>query len=751
MAVCLIVAAASAPTDWVRGAENELRALSAQLRDRQASQEVHIVEIDAASIAAIRRWPWPRDHYARLVRQLDSAGARSIVFDVDFSSHATAEGDAAFAAAIAEARASIVMPTFSQRASEQSDRRLDALPIPSLRRSASLASASVLPDDDARVRRMVYGTVTDRVPRPSLSAQLAGAQGQVDRTYVIDFSIDPASIPRHSFVAVEEGRFVREAIEGKDILVGATAIETGDRYGVPIHGVIPGVTIQALAAETLLSGGLSEVGPIPLLLIALIFGYCILRSRNHVVLLVWLCGTSVALLGLHAVAYHLLATIAAVMPALIFVAVCGAAQGLRISQRRLKEKSLTDEESGLPNARAFARTQNVDGGLTATAFIKDFDSIQSVLGKDDIGQLVLRLAERLRTLIGTETVFRTDTRIIAWAHQGEYHALTDQFEAIDKAFHKPIEIAGRRIDVGLVFGIAGGNDLAAASRAASQAVKEGKPWHTHEDAEAIWAEQQVSLMGELDTAIELGQLDVVYQPKLALRADRIESVEALVRWTHPERGSLPPDMFIPLAEESNRIEPMTLFVLKRTIKDLREWRAGGILVSAAVNISAKLISSSSFVAAAERLLRDMDVPHDWLIFEVTESAAMRDPELAVRNLERFRDLGVAVSMDDYGTGLSTLSYLQTLPLTELKIDRAFVQNAHVERSDALLVRSTVQLAHSLGLKVVGEGVEDEECLDFLRECGCDYAQGYLISKPLAADDLATLLESYRPPLTAIAC
>jgi EAL domain-containing protein (putative c-di-GMP-specific phosphodiesterase class I) len=138
---------------------------------------------------------------------------------------------------------------------------------------------------------------------------------------------------------------------------------------------------------------------------------------------------------------------------------------------------------------------------------------------------------------------------------------------------------------------------------------------------------------------------------------------------------------------------------------------------------------------------DWAAPNERLIFEVTESAAMSDPEAAARNLERFRALGVLISMDDYGTGQSTLSYLQQLPLAELKIDRAFVQNAHKNRSDGLMVRSTIDLAHSLGLRVVCEGIEEQECLGFLTESGCDYAQGYLIAKPMPPQELARFSKS----------
>lgn len=737
ISLCIAIGFAQAPVS--RTLENGLRAAIAQISTNEASGKLHIVEVDAQSVAAAKSWPWTRDHYARLIRQLDAAGARSIVFDIAFSSPSSPEGDAAFAQAIAEIDTPVMLPTFTQGATENSRRRLDDLPIPMFRENVSLVSASVLPDTDARVRRMVFGTVTDGLPRPSMSAQIAGVSGAAHTSFPIDYSIDPASIPRHSFAAVENGAFDKASVAGRNIIVGATAVELGDRYGVPIHGVIPGVTIQALAAETLLAGAPLEFGWIPLVLLALPLAYMMAQTRNYGQVGLALAGSFAFVIGLQAFAYHGGRIFADGVPALVLLAVVGLSQVLRIARVQLREKALTDSESGLPNALAFANASHADGQWVATAFVKQFDSIQSVLGKEEIGRFVRRLAERIQTVTGVQTVYRADTRMIAWVHEGEHGALIDQFTRIEKALLKPLEIAGRRVDVGVCFGIASENNLAAASRAASEAQSQGKLWHAHEDAEAAMVEQRVSLMGELDDAIEAGHISVVYQPKLRLSTDRVESVEALVRWHHPERGFLRPDHFIPLAEESNRIEPLTLYVLRKTIEDLRDWCEKGAIISAAVNISAKLISSDSFMSAAERIVRATGVPRDRLIFEVTESATMSDPETAVRNLERFRELGIAISMDDYGTGQSTLSYLQLLPLTELKIDRAFVEHAHVERSDALLVRSTIQLAHSLGLRVVGEGVEVAECLDFLREAGCDYVQGYFVSKPISAEELFPLL------------
>ncbi len=735
--VCLTIVAAQML--WLRPAEQSLQTFVSQIATRDASQQVHIVEVDAASIAAVQQWPWPRQYHAQLIEQLDAAGVRSIVFDIDFSSHSTPQSDAAMADAIANANAAIVMPTFTQQATSQSEHRLDALPIPTLRENSSLASASVLPDRDARVRRMVFGTVTGGLARPSMSAQIAGSPGAADSKFLIDFSISPSSIPTHSFIDVQSGNFERGELAGKDVLVGATAIELGDRYGVPAYGVIPGVTIQALAAETLIAGALYEIGWFPLLLVALVIAWLLVRSRSYAKVLAIMFASTVTFIVALSASYHFARIVFEVLPAISALILAGSAQMIRIARVELKEKTLRDGETQLPNAYAFVSSSHSEEQFVAVGYIHNFDAIQAVLGKEEIRKFFERVVERVEVKGQISEIYRSDTRMIAWKHAGDYKALTDTFESLGEDFKKPLEVTGKRVDVAFSFGIASGSDLAAASRAASQAVKDGNLWHAHEDAEAAIIEARVSLMGELDEAIEADQLKVLYQPKLRLSSNRIESVEALVRWEHPERGYLRPDLFIPLAEETNRIEALTLFVLRQTVRDLTIWVDSEIDISAAVNISANLISSERFVRKAEQILRDNASVKKRIVFEVTESATMRDPEVAAANLRRFRELGVMISMDDYGTGQSTLSYIQMLPLSEIKIDRAFVQNAHIKRGDALLVRSTIQLAHSLGLRVVGEGVEEAKCLEFLREAGCDYAQGYHVAKPMSHSDLTLML------------
>jgi EAL domain-containing protein (putative c-di-GMP-specific phosphodiesterase class I) len=356
--------------------------------------------------------------------------------------------------------------------------------------------------------------------------------------------------------------------------------------------------------------------------------------------------------------------------------------------------------------------------------------------------LMLRLAERLGIAAGA-IVYRTGDRTLAlpWNMVDEEGA--DALAGLRALLTQPVEILGRRVDAAVHIGIAeAGEDvtdrLIEATRAAGDAAAHGV--FRHDSAVDVAAmERRLVLMGELDQAIAAGEIEVHYQPKLGIASNRIASVEALVRWRHPTRGFIAPDAFIPLAEQSDRIAPLTLFVIDRTIRDLAQWRAEGLDLTAAVNVSATLIASPAFADAVATILAEGRVPADRLIFEVTESATLADPERAATMLRQFRAQGIGISMDDYGTGQSTLSYLRQLPLTELKIDRSFVRHAHRSRPDALMVRSTIALAHDLGLKVVAEGIEEEDCLTFLREAGCDMAQGYLISRPLPADRLTMLL------------
>lgn len=741
----LSVAAAAAL--WLAGVlvplDRSLQTAFFGMQTRNASGGLVVVEMDAASLAAIRRWPWDRAHYAKLVDELDAAGARSIAFDVDFSAPSNPASDRRLAQSFAAARSQIVLPTFSQKAAHGSQRVLDAVPIAALRRSATLASVSVVPDSDGQVRRMPLGTITAATPRPSLSAQIAQRGGSVDRDFPLDLSIDPASIPRISFIAVERGEFATALIAGKDVLIGATAVEMGDRYAVPGRGVLPGVVIQAVAAETLRRGVPTEASGALALLLALLAGPWVSRSRSRSEIAARALLGAVGLVLVWQACWSALQVLVEIAPGIVALAAMAGLRLLALLRAERIFRRTHDAETGLPNKHAMKQVGAV-GSFTVAASVTNFERLHAVLGEDGSAELLRKLAQRIGMASGGSAVYRIEDKVLAWTSAADDMAPERVLPGLGNVLRQPVEVNGRHVDAHVAFGIAAANALSEASLAASEAARSGAQWHYHEAAEKAVLEQQVSLMGELDAAISMGQLEVVYQPKYHLPSDRIDAVEALVRWNHPDRGYLNPDLFVPLAEEADRIDDLTLFVLRRTISDLGAWCAQGLIMSAAINISARLLSSPHFLAAAKALLVGTGVPRARLIFEVTESAAFLDADRATEALKAFHAMGVAISMDDYGTGQSTLSYLKRLPLSELKIDRSFVQFAHRDRNDALLVRSTLNLAHELGLKVVAEGVEEPECLQFLKDIGCDYAQGYLIGKPMQSDALIAAVKTALP-------
>lgn len=717
--------------------EHGLRTVRDSIRDKDASGALHIVEIDARSLQAIDRWPWPRSEHARLVDALKRAGTRTIAFDVDFSSNSTPEEDKLLAQALERAGGSVILPTLRQSGSTKSNQMIESLPIPVLREHSFLGAVSILPDGDGYVRSAPIGIVTSGTPRPSLSALLSGRSGTAFTDFPIDFAIDPETIPRHSFIDIVRNGSAG-ALKGKDVLIGATAVEMGDRYAVPRYGVTPGVVIQALATETLRNGVPWHI-PASALLLAAMAGawWCVRAERARQIALRAGVLSVAGLCGLALIEEFLSGT-GQIAPALLALWSTAIVRAIIIMLARGRAAARRDPESGLPNRKALR--ESIENKVVIAGIIDRYDEIAATLGSDRMGNFIARLAERITPAIDRQ-VYRIDERSLAWGN-----AETPSDETIDRLrllLLHPVEIDGRRIDVRMALGIAKSEEgrismtIDSATATASKALEQGMFW-----SDALGDTQEngldtLSLMGDLDAAIDRGEIEVHYQPKLALATNRIESAEALVRWKHPERGYIRPDHFIPLAERHNRIDRLTLAVMEATLQALGELRA----ISIAVNLSAKLVVDHRFNLALEALLDRYPRVIDRLIFEITESATMADLAAAVDALEAYRRRGISISMDDYGTGQSTLSYLRELPLSELKIDRLFVQNAHVNQSDAVLVRSTVELAHQLGLKVVAEGVEDQECLDFLRVCCCDYVQGWLVSKPLSFEDLVRLLDS----------
>jgi diguanylate cyclase (GGDEF)-like protein len=433
---------------------------------------------------------------------------------------------------------------------------------------------------------------------------------------------------------------------------------------------------------------------------------------------------------------------------------------LKDLNRRNEYQATHDALTGLPNRLLFHHqvrdciSAGRDGPGAAVMMIDldRFKEVNDTLGHHNgdvlLEQVAVRLTDGLRS---TDTVARLggDEFAVLLPDVRDAEAAYAVARDLRKALEEPLVVAGLSLSLGASIGIAvhpfHGGDVHELLRKADVAMYAAKERETlieiySSDYDSNSA-GRLGLAGELRRAIDEHQLTLHYQPKARIADGTVTGVEALVRWAHPERGPVRPDEFIPVAESSGLIKPLTLYVLDAAVRQCRTWVDQGLDLKVAVNLSAKNLIDLGFADEVGAILQKWNVSPSQLELEITESTIMSDPARARNVLGKLNAMGIGLAIDDFGTGYSSLGYLKRLPVDELKIDKSFVLNMTTERSDAAIVRSTVELGHNLGLKVVAEGVENHEVWAELQDVGCDLAQGYLLSRPLPATELESWLAS----------
>jgi diguanylate cyclase (GGDEF)-like protein/PAS domain S-box-containing protein len=316
-----------------------------------------------------------------------------------------------------------------------------------------------------------------------------------------------------------------------------------------------------------------------------------------------------------------------------------------------------------------------------------------------------------------------------------------------ETLNSPFTVEGQSFEVGASIGIAfypqHGGDAATLMRRADVAMyaakRAGSGFATYTADRDELSSLRLLLTGELRQAIENDNMVLYYQPKVNLRDGQTENVEALIRWQHPERGLTAPDGFIPLAEETGLMKPLTIWVLNEALRQHREWREAGLNLRVAVNFSARVLHDPELIGIVATALDTWGVEPSSLEVEITESAIMVDPERARDTLASLHTMGIFTSIDDFGTGHSSLAYLRRLPFDEIKIDKSFVLDMATSRDDRSIVESVIALAHNFDLQVVAEGVDNQRTLDMLGKMGCDMAQGYFLSRPVDSPSLLAWL------------
>ena len=444
---------------------------------------------------------------------------------------------------------------------------------------------------------------------------------------------------------------------------------------------------------------------------------------------------------------------------LLFVALVPILRRVTIRLRRqmeeIERRALYDDLTGLPNRTRFRDLieEATSGEGSAAVMLLDVDrfrEINDALGHETGDRLLQAVATRLGDVVRAgETLARlggdefgillspgTDDDAAALAAR-IHEALEAQFDL--SGF--PLEIA---VSVGIAVYPEHGDDVEALLQRADVAMYVAKDAHagtaTYEQEQDTSDAERLALAGELRRAIENEELVVHFQPKADLESGRIVGAEALVRWQHPERGFIPPNEFVPIAERTGLIKPLSRYVLASAIKQCAAWHEAGLEMHIAVNLTIPDLLDLELPDRIAELLAETGVRPEQLELEITETTILADPFRVRGVLNRLNALGLRLAIDDFGTGYSSLAYLKNLPVHTIKIDRSFVMGMCEDTSDATIVRSTIDLGRNLGLGIVAEGIESQEVWDALRLAGCTLAQGYFISKPASADDLQELLD-----------
>ena len=723
--------------------EDVLRSGRNSLHWHKASGDIVVVKIDNESLREVGRWPWPRRVYAPLLDRLNEAGAKRVFFDIQFYGPTSAADDDALAQALE--RSGNVVLALGRAAGPNG---VDAVgpsvrPLAKFAKHAKLGAILTSYNYQNSITRIPYSISAEGEEVPSFSALLSGRFGRVGDSFRPDYSIDPHSIPSISARNVLRGDFDPKLVTGKDVIVGAHSDVIGDLSFVPGTGLIPGALVHVIGAETLKSGSPVDGGWLPLFLASLaVAGYFLLgRVERHQIPIM---GAAFIALLIGPAALESRLVYLDVTPALFVLL---ATTGILL-RRRFRQRGLVDEVSGLPNLAALKSSRSARDKALIVARVLNYAEIAAALPTSSERELVEQIVARMSVGDRGRTLYQGDDGIFAW-FDDPGKPFGHHLEALHALFRTPVRVGGMAIDLSVSFGVEIGSSRSIANRlgsallAAEQAGHDGLKWKYHDPDSLQDASWKLSMLSQLDEAVDRGEVWVAYQPKVDLKTRKIIGAEALARWTHPEKGPIAAAEFVAAAEQNDRIGKLTTFVLDRALAAAAQLSKGGRDFDMSVNLSGRLLGDKALVGRIAILLERHGLDPSRLTLELTETAAIAGSGEALDMLTQLRELGVNISIDDYGTGLSTLEYLKRVPAGEIKIDQSFIRGMVDNRSERLMVSSTIALAHSLGRRIVAEGVETREALELLAEMECDIAQGFITGRPMTLDALRRRLASER--------
>lgn len=682
---------------------------------------------------------------ARLVDLLAKSGAKHIYFDFPMAAGADVSADRQLYDSVARAGNLITVVNRASMAGAGLNRNNELtspkwLPPAGIRVAASKWKISSF--DSAVSTTATVDSVGNVVPNVVTLAS-GNINVQINELVVPDFRINPATIPTVGASEVLSGSTGRSLFQGQNVFVSSTSTSLNSALRYFGSATVPSAKIDISGAMALRARQVTELGGYPLLILFTLLVIAGNRSHGRRIKLATYCGVAIAITILPGVLRdHGVVTDAAtpLIAAIVYAP-------LRAWQKFRQRVQLTSASSGLPNIEALA-DQGIPGGYDViAAYISHYEQMLASLPRELHGECARQIARRLSLAANEAVIYDNDNGHFVWQMQPySEETLVAQMQALKALFSSALLIDGHVLDTNVYFGIDRNtgnrpiNRIKSAIASATEAHGNGKLFEefgSERLAETPW---ELSLHARIDRALSNGDIWLAFQAQYDFKQDRISGAEALIRWTDPDRGIIPPDSFIIQAERAGRIDAITYWVLDKAVNAALDLQARGSILQISVNLSAWMVDQPGLISSVSEVVRGRNFDCSQITFEVTETFSMANREMAKRNLLDLRAMGFRLSIDDFGTGQASLAYLSEIPSDEIKMDRRFVQAIVGSIRDRAIVANTVQLAHALGQTIVAEGVEDRPTLDVLRMLGCDLAQGYYIGRPVEFGDFVKSLD-----------
>ncbi|HEY6868356.1 MAG TPA: EAL domain-containing protein, partial [Novosphingobium sp.] len=574
----------------------------------------------------------------------------------------------------------------------------------------------------------VYGATIGGRNYPTLSAAIAGKTGGNRQTFRPDLSVDPQSVRTILQSQILRGSIAQGALAGRVLIITEPRFGPGARVGYFGHGRIDPVFLDIAGVEGLESGLSLSIDWWPLLLLFIV---CALAAER------------IQRAQIRFVAYGLISILVLIGPVIIekvgvfsnpsATIVAALVYGCAKLWNKWRQRVLETSRSGLPNFVALGAHPIPPQHDVVVAVIGRYEEFLATLPARLHGECARQIARRFVVGCGVSEIYHGEGGLFAWlAPTCPIEHRIEHLEGLRALFAAPLLVGEHMFDTNVHFGLERNFELDALTRvntalaSATEALKHGRTVELFEAKRLANAAWELSLLARIDEGMKNGDIWLAYQPQWDYHESRMSGAEALIRWNDPVRGPIRPDEFILQAEQAGRIDALTYWVLEQAITTAQSFNGHGPAFQVSINLSAQLVDKPSLISSVSEIVRRRGVDCRLLTIEVTETAGVCNRPAAIRNLSQLRAMGFRLSIDDFGTGEASLSYLAELPSDELKIDRRFVsQIVHQER-ERHIVASTINLAHALGQTVVAEGIEDLSTFELLRQLGCDCGQGYYI-------------------------